>query len=953
MWQRFGRRILICVIPLVFSAFVTAWAVLNYYSDEPGSGPRFNMGVDLAGGTILVYEVDRDWWNNLQPLERQNFDSASLAAALKRRIDPNNLLEVTVRPIDTTPPRVEIILPMRSARGGIRGSADIEQVKSLITQVGKLEFRMLADSRDFRSQQELEAFRRRLEAFVKDYVPDKRNVPPTPDEEQYQWMELAESEVKERGWGPDKAGLEQLGTLFFYHDPKYKRHFVLTKVPQPQETVTGEDLASARPDVGPQMEWVVRFDLKASGAERFFELTRPGLLPEEQKRFMAIILDGKVVSYPRLNDRLRDGGIITLGRHNPQELKRKVDQLVLILRSGALPATLNRQPVSEMSMGPGLGQDTIRKGTTAVVVGFVLVVLFMLVYYRFAGLVASVALLANLLLTVAFMVLVQATFTLPGLAGLVLMLAMAVDANVLIYERIREERERGASLVLAIRNGYDRAFPTIIDTHLTSIFTAVVLYAVGNDQLKGFGISLTVGLVISLFTALYMTRLIFDIWIARNWLKHLRMLKLLSRPNLDFMKYRYYWFTATVAAAVLGLVIFVLRGESSLNIDFTGGTAYSIEFRQPKRIEEIRARIAQPLPDGRQLRDPSVDAIYPAGEVAGETKTFTIRSTDRDVLRVRDLVKELFGQELVWIEVKVVPKTGAGTPPAWELHFSEPVAASLVEREVDAYWEKQGQRNPREMYRLEPLDPSDASGLHARFLLTLSGGVEQPVSDGQGLAQYLEKALHQPKSPRLENFDSQLARETQGRAVAAIALSCLAICLYLWFRFGSWTFGLAAVLCLIDDVAFAMGLVAICHFFADTWVGKALLLDDFKLDLAAVASLLTLVGYSVNDTIVVFDRIREVRGRSPVLTAQMINDSINQTLSRTLLTSFTVWLVVTVLYILGGQGIHLFSFIMMVGVIVGTYSSIFVASPLLLVFGEGRGRTEATPAKVQVRPVQA
>src|SRR5205814_9271957 len=178
-------------------------------------------------------------------------------------------------------------------------------------------------------------------------------------------------------------------------------------------------------------------------------------------------------------------------------------------------------------------------GILAVGVAFAAILIFMLVYYRFAGFVACVALLANLLLTVGFMVAVQATFTLPGLAGLVLMLGMAVDANVLIYERLREERDRGASLALAIRNGYDRAFPTIIDTHLSSIFTAIVLYTVGNDQLKGFGVSLTVGLIISLYTSLYMTRLLFDVWQFKGWLKKLSMFLLLSMPNFDFLVIRF------------------------------------------------------------------------------------------------------------------------------------------------------------------------------------------------------------------------------------------------------------------------------------------------------------------------------------------------------------------------------------------------------------------------------
>jgi SecD/SecF fusion protein len=268
--------------------------------------------------------------------------------------------------------------------------------------------------------------------------------------------------------------------------------------------------------------------------------------------------------------------------------KTEVDRLVNILRSGALPATLKSQPVSENTMGATLGEDTIVKGVWAVGVAFAAILAFMLVYYRFSGLVACIALLANLLLTVGFMVAVQATFTLPGLAGLVLMLGMAVDANVLIYERLREERDRGASLALAIRNGYDRAFPTIIDTHLSSIFTAIVLYTVGNDQLKGFGVSLTVGLFISLFTSLYMTRLMFDIWFARNWLHKLSMFRLFARPNIDFMRIRYYWFTATIALTVIGFTVFVMRLPEGLNIDFRGGTAYGGELQEPMNLTELR-----------------------------------------------------------------------------------------------------------------------------------------------------------------------------------------------------------------------------------------------------------------------------------------------------------------------------------------------------------------------------
>ena len=195
-----------------------------------------------------------------------------------------------------------------------------------------------------------------------------------------------------------------------------------------------------------------------------------------------------------------------------------------------------------------------------------------------------------------------------------------------------------------------------------------------------------------------------------------------------------------------------------------------------------------------------------------------------------------------------------------------------------------------------------------------------------------------PQPERLETFDGTLASETRSRALYAILASWVALLLYLWFRFGNWTFGAAAVICLIHDLCFTLGAIALCHYIHDTTVGQLLGLKDFKIDLPAVAALLTLVGYSVNDTIVVFDRIKEVRGKKRDLTPQTINDSVNQTLSRTVLAALTVFLVVIVLYIFGGEGLHLFAFVMVMGVIVGTYSSIYIASPLLLIFGEGRSR---------------
>jgi SecD/SecF fusion protein len=743
-----------------------------------------------------------------------------------------------------------------------------------------------------------------------------------------------------------------------------------------------------------------------------------------------------VMSSANIHSKITTDGEIT-GRFT----KEQTDRLVTILRSGALPASLKPVPVSENTMGPTLGADTIISGTFAVLMAFAAILAFMLVYYRFAGLVACIALLANLLLTVAFMVLVSATFTLPGLAGLVLMLGMAVDANVLIYERLREERARGASIGLAIRNGYDRAFPTIIDTHLSSIFTAIVLYIVGNDQLKGFGISLTVGLIISLFTSLYMTRLFFDFWLSKGWLHELKMMDLKNVPvfswflgkNIDFMRIRYYWFAATTILTILGAALFLARGTQGWNIDFTGGTAITYELNDMMTITDVRnkldekewpaklnvikavqvdpegylweityagetnpRRIALPTADknatdvenrARQLPDMSVEQLFMASgdySKGNKSKIITVRTPEKASELVQLVVNRLLDTDLRRIYL-INPTVSADNREIHlefhvadsadsELAFASPAQVTmLLQRELKAAaLELKASGKDTEAAELERLaqqisvtkeeTSAEKEGLFQKMVVRLpeSADANKSAEERAQIQKQLHAKLEQvvasartafsehPQPWRLENFDSQLATDTQTRAISAILLSWLAILLYLWFRFGNWTFGAATVICLIHDLFFTLGIIALCHYLHHAFptIATLLALHDFKIDLPTIAALLTLVGYSVNDTIVVFDRIREVRGKNPLLTPQMINDGVNQTLSRTLLTAFSVWIVVFVLYVFGGAGVHLFAFVMVVGVIVGTYSSIYIASPLLLIFGEG---VPAKPRREQPR----
>ncbi|HEV3117178.1 MAG TPA: protein translocase subunit SecD, partial [Gemmataceae bacterium] len=629
--------------------------------------------------------------------------------AVTRGRTPTLVNKVREQYPDVTPQQVESFIEENYTASKERRhftSEQVQEVKELISRVGSLEFRIVANSND--DKDAIEEAKRWFGEVQKDpkrkaelerlaiagkappapvnpdgdptfpVLNDKDKTTDLPVRHSYTWVELGKAERQYLrlansfagdSWWKEVAAAREKGDVisipqnFMQGSPllysrsadlnprlpekeknKKYEYFVLTRDPVKGREVTGQYLTRAFETQGNNLKLQVGFEFNQKGGELFGELTsinKPeGTSETAFRRNLAVVLDGKIESAARINSVITTSGVI---EGNFQ--KEDVDRLVKIFRAGALPASLKSQPVSESTIGATLGEATIRAGTYSVIVAFVAVLGFMLVYYRFAGFVACVALLANLLLTVAFMVVVNATFTLPGLAGLVLMLGMAVDANVLIYERLREERDRGASLPLAIRNGYDRAFPTIIDTHLSSIFTAIVLYAVGNDQLKGFGISLTVGLIISLFTSLYMTRLMFDVWQFKGWLKKLSMFRLLSKPNFDFMAIRYYWFTATIVLTILGAGIFIYRlDRGGLNIDFTKGVAYGGKLTEFMDLSELRDKLSK-----SGLPDPSIEQTFlddPDFSKGGKTKLFTVRTSEQDVQAVQEKISKALGNLL-------------------------------------------------------------------------------------------------------------------------------------------------------------------------------------------------------------------------------------------------------------------------------------------------------------------
>jgi SecD/SecF fusion protein len=976
-----------------FGLMFTAIAGLTAVSLLVTWGYGLKLGIDLSGGTILVYQVR-------EGQRAENYRIDDLISALKKRINPEGLSDIPIRKIGSN--RVEIILAKASPE-------QVEDLKRKITEVGSLEFRILAT--------EKKDGERGRNAVARAMAANGLKSPPAG----YRWAlfgqtitgkvaESTSSTIRAAGvswprdrfanpnWtdrpedashthivltGKDSAGLEHTGrfaiasntkdTIALVRPHAYKTitsftiHFNPSGITPSDEAivreqprgdgvvdryvlyqvdrynVTGEFLSRTFPTQDERIQPAVGFHFNAAGARKFGNLTREHL-PEEGGSFkyrLAIILDGLVMTAPNLNAEIREAGIIE--GVQPKE----VPFLVEILQSGSLPASIDPVPLLEETIGPTLGQDTIDKGLWAIGISMAVVPLFMIVYYRFAGAVAVFALVLNMIMLVASMAFTSSSFTLPGLAGLALTIGMAVDANVLIFERMREEAERGASMAQQIRNGFSRAWMTIFDSHVTALLSGVVLWAVGTEEIKGFALTLIIGMGWNLFTAVFVSRIVFEFWYDRGWLKRINMMKIMDKTAIDFIGPRKYLISASVVVITLGLIAFYVNRQRMFNIDFTGGTLVTIQVdnnAEPiKKLSEgaraayVRTKASEVLPD------PSVETLNVTGEERGVR--FNIRTTDEKVDQVRRNIVKAFGPVLARPRITVTnPVTVAGSRPtvAEKAKASEAAEARFagghryemtIDRRIDlatvrnafaAVLKAVGVANPETRFAVVALPSSTEKETHLALETDLP-----PAEASKHLASFTESLVARPELlfERSENFGGAVAGETRNLAIAAIVASWLIIIVYVWLRFKSMSYGLAAVIALIHDVLITLGAVAI---------------SPYKIDLPMVAAFLTLIGFSVNDTIVIFDRIREIKGKSPYLTAELINAAVNQTMSRTILTSLTAWLVVVILYLFGGEGLQGFSFCLVVGFLSGTYSTIYIASPILI---DWMGGSKREPVK--------
>jgi SecD/SecF fusion protein len=485
---------------------------------------------------------------------------------------------------------------------------------------------------------------------------------------------------------------------------------------------------------------------------------------------------------------------------------------------------------------------------------------------------------------------------------------------------------------------------------------------------KGFALTMIIGMVWNLFTAVFVSRAIFELWYQKGWLKNLTMLKMLKNPNFDFIGPRHLCMRVSLLLIVLGLVAFFLRGRTMYNIDFTGGTLVTIRLNESdpavSKMSEAR-RTSFVREKAGALPDVTVESL----KVGQETKLnrFNIRTTLEKPEEVKEQILKAFGPALARVQMTAseptpipaapTPAKGATAPAAERFAGGQSVAlrfnttafnstqtpAQVVSAEFAKVLEAAKIDNPTSRFEITPAPAAaDGSTLGGATTLTLKTDLEPQVAKAQLAA--LGTALENNRDllfERITNFGGTVAGETRTLALIATVSSWVIIILYLWFRFKSLTYGLAAVLAVVHDVLITLGAVAVSYWLALIPGMQLLQMDQFKIDLPMIAAFLTLIGFSVNDTIVIFDRIREIKGKTPHLTEKIVNDALNQTLSRTILTSLTAWLVVVILYFVGGEGLHGFAFALTVGFLSGTYSTIYIATPILI---DWIGTKEDSPA---------
>lgn len=755
-------------------------------------------------------------------------------------------------------------------------------------------------------------------------------------------------------------------------------------------------LKSARKSYQPNGEVAIEFTFDPTGALLFSQLTGKHTPQSPGGPYdLAAVLDGKVISNAHLSSQIGAQGIITGGRGGFTPAEQ--DYLEKTLSAGALPAQLSDEPLVERTVGPQLGADNLRAGFVACIFGVLVVAVFLVCYYYLSGVVAMIAVLLNILLILAGMSALQATFTLPSVAGIILTIGMAVDSNVLIFERLREEQQRGLSLRVAMINAYDRAFSAILDSNVTAAITGVILFLIGTEDVKGFGLTLLLGIISSLFTALFVTKTIFAFLIDRVQVERLGSIPLtlpwwdnMLKPNIDWMGKRFLFLGGSSLFIVVGLSLFIWKFQAKevLDIEFAGGTIVQLNVKEPMAQDEVRKLIETKSAAAKgSLDSPNVQSVGDPVKLAdGESgyKTYEVITVSTDPTKVRQALGEALAGKLDVAQAATFE--GAGRSPA-DVRGTAIIPIESESQEIAGFVPTKIADHVGGVAivvrNLTPrLEVADIVARLDQQRITSGGSFKkfsvEPLPDGTGVlvlasdAQFLysatdmatvqdwtsnvanptwqrvNDAIGKPAEfARVSSINQTIAGETSTNAIIALIVSVTLIVIYVWVRFGDLKYGSATVVALVHDVLVVLGAIGVAHVVASTPIGPLLMLEPFRLNLTVVSAILTIIGSSMSDTVVVFDRIRENRDKIGHVDRQVVNDSINQTLSRTLLTGGTTIVTLLLMYITGGAAIHGFTFVMVVGLVTGTYSSIAIASPLLLLGGR---QEVAVPSNTVARP---
>jgi SecD/SecF fusion protein len=511
---------------------------------------------------------------------------------------------------------------------------------------------------------------------------------------------------------------------------------------------------------------------------------------------------------------------------------------------------------------------------------------------------------------------------------------------------MREELRGGAAFRMVIRNGFDRAMSAIIDSNVTTIISGLALYFFATDQVKGFAVTLILGIITSMYTAIFCSRLVFDVAERKGWIKSIRMLHILTTTNIDFLRARFAALGCSAVLIAVGIVAVYGRGQQLLDIDFTGGTSVSFALKEADKMPIDKVRLA--LSD-TELAERNLLIVE-----RGTSQTrYTVDTSEQSVDKVKEIVRTSFAgkmqmysveigeikpfdaQGVTGMEAEVTVNDGPGYDADDGLSHDalvEIAKAALTSEAVSDVTVSVDSPNYR----------TGSAGRLKRWDVRLGGADEQVA---RTVLANMESVLEQtPMFPMANKIGGRVSANMQVTALEAIFFSLIGTTIYLWLRFQKVVYGLAAAAALIHDVLVTIGMIAISAYIVDAVPGLASLLqiDSFQINLTIVAAILTIMGFSLNDTIVIFDRIREVRGKRPYISAEIVTTSLNQTLSRTILTSLTVFIVVTILYFFGGDGIHGFAYAFLVGVVTGTYSTIYIATPVLLWLSGASADTSAS-----------